>query len=225
MPCHTTLGNPALSHAPDPSNETHGARSNLRLSSTHDCQNPQSIHDVLMKLAVRPILSAIFAGALSSCFNNPPPPVVGANFEGGVGPFDSRGNYVEAWADDPSKWRRPSAHPPRSVQNTPPETQTTSRPAVMSTPPPTAQNTSRPTAQNTSRPTAQTTSRPTVQSTPPPTRPKVKTPETTRYTVKKGDTLSGIASRFHTSASSIAKANRISGSMIRPGQRLTIPGR
>ena len=24
----------------------------------------------------------------------------------GYGPFDSRGNYVEAWADNPSKWRR-----------------------------------------------------------------------------------------------------------------------
>jgi LysM repeat protein len=29
-----------------------------------------------------------------------------------VGPFDSRGNYVEAWADDPSKWR---PYTPREV--------------------------------------------------------------------------------------------------------------
>jgi len=28
-----------------------------------------------------------------------------ASNPGGTGPFDSRGNYVEAWADSPSKWK------------------------------------------------------------------------------------------------------------------------
>ena len=34
-----------------------------------------------------------------------------------VGPFDANGNYVEAWADDPSKWR---AYKPKDVEGDPP---------------------------------------------------------------------------------------------------------
>jgi LysM repeat protein len=43
--------------------------------------------------------------------------------------------------------------------------------------------------------------------------------------VKKGDTLSGIASRHGTSVSAIKSANRISGTLIRDGQKLVIPKR
>jgi len=50
-------------------------------------------------------------------------------------------------------------------------------------------------------------------------------PKSTRYTVKKGDTLSGIASRNSSSVSAIQKANGISGTLIRPGQSLSVPKR
>ncbi len=47
----------------------------------------------------------------------------------------------------------------------------------------------------------------------------------TSYTVRNGDTLSGIASRHGTSVGAIAQANGIRNpNLIYPGQRLTIPG-
>lgn len=45
-----------------------------------------------------------------------------------------------------------------------------------------------------------------------------------RYTVKSGDTLSGIASRHGVSVASLKSANSISGNTIKSGQRLVIPG-
>ncbi len=48
---------------------------------------------------------------------------------------------------------------------------------------------------------------------------------TQQYTVKSGDTLSGIANRFGTTTSALAKANNISNpNHIKVGQKLTIPG-
>jgi len=44
----------------------------------------------------------------------------------------------------------------------------------------------------------------------------------TVYKVRKGDTLSGIASKYHTTTSAIKKRNGLRGSMINPGQRLKI---
>lgn len=44
------------------------------------------------------------------------------------------------------------------------------------------------------------------------------------YTVKPGDTLGRIASRYGVSTASLRMTNRIRGNMIRPGQRLRIPG-
>ncbi len=43
------------------------------------------------------------------------------------------------------------------------------------------------------------------------------------YTIKSGDTLSEIASRFNVSISQLRKSNQIKGDRIRVGQRLTIP--
>ena len=45
-----------------------------------------------------------------------------------------------------------------------------------------------------------------------------------RYTVKSGDTLSGIAAKNGVSVASLRSANNISGNTIRSGQTLTIPG-
>jgi len=43
------------------------------------------------------------------------------------------------------------------------------------------------------------------------------------YTIRGGDTLSGIANRFNVSVAELRKANAIKGDRIRVGQRLTIP--
>jgi len=46
------------------------------------------------------------------------------------------------------------------------------------------------------------------------------------YYVRKGDTVSDIAERYRTSISAIARANNLRGKyLIRPGQRLNVPGR
>jgi cell wall-associated NlpC family hydrolase/LysM repeat protein len=44
-----------------------------------------------------------------------------------------------------------------------------------------------------------------------------------RYTVSRGDTLSGIARRFGTSVQALRSANGLRSDLIRPGQRLVIP--
>ena len=43
------------------------------------------------------------------------------------------------------------------------------------------------------------------------------------HTVQRGDTLYGLARRYNTSVARIRSANGLSGDVIRPGQRLTIP--
>jgi len=48
-----------------------------------------------------------------------------------VGPFDSNGNYVEAWANDPSKWR---AYSPKDVDADPPKIAKNEQPPDHSVP-------------------------------------------------------------------------------------------
>jgi LysM repeat protein len=56
-------------------------------------------------------------------------------------------------------------------------------------------------------------------------KPKPKPPAQVRYVVKKGDSLSTIARRNGSTVAAIQKANRINGTLIFPGQSLTIPKR
>ncbi len=52
-----------------------------------------------------------------------------------------------------------------------------------------------------------------------------RTPSTTAYTVRSGDTLGAIAQRTRTSLATILRLNRLSAaSVIQPGQRLRVPG-
>ncbi len=130
-----------------------------------------------------------------------------------TGPFDSRGNYVEDWVDQPDKWYRPTA----------PGTGTKSKPVIASTPDPLPEP-HIPLIQTTSPPEIVKTS-PTTNETKPKPKPKPKptTPAVSRYTVKRGDTLSTIAKRYKTTVSKIQSANGIRGSVIRVGQTLKIP--
>ena len=122
----------------------------------------------------------------------------------GTGPFDSSGNYVEAWADNPAKWRGGDRKP------TPERTTTPSRPTQTAS---TTPRQTQPTQTAASRPAATPQPRPTP-------RPQ---PQQRRYTVKRGDTLSAIARRHNTTVAGLRRANGISGDLIHPGQTLRIP--
>ncbi|WP_142827480.1 C40 family peptidase [Planococcus soli] len=63
-----------------------------------------------------------------------------------------------------------------------------------------------------------------VTSPPKVTAPKTSASSVSTYTVKAGDTLSHIARVHSTSVSSIQQLNKLSGSMIRPGQKITVRG-
>ena len=126
------------------------------------------------------------------------------NHPSGTGPFDSRGNYVEAWADDPTKWNGRSVPTPAS--NPAPERQVAQAPAISPTPAPAVQ------------PTVTTVSQPKPK--PKPTPPR---PTTRSHTVRKGDTLYGLAKKYGTTVSAIQKANALRGTTIRLGQTLKIP--
>ncbi len=179
-----------------------------------------------------------------------------------TGPFDSRGNYVEEWADNPSKWRKsggsrsphesqsdelpeialndqpPSNSVPLAPSNTNKPTQVISQTRVTQQPKPTASTASDSSSSRT-RTAASTASsssskpKPTASSSKPKpkpvlvkAKPKAKPkPKAVRYVVKKGDSLSSIASRNGTSVSALKSANGISGTLIRPGQSLSIPKR
>jgi len=49
-------------------------------------------------------------------------------------------------------------------------------------------------------------------------------PSVGRYTVRRGDTLAGVAKRFGVSPNAIAAANHLKGGRVHAGQRLRIPG-
>lgn len=198
------------------------------------------------------------------------------NHPGGTGPFDKNGNYVEAWADNPSKWgRRGPSNPVRDTvpdeapavarneqppDNAVPLVSGNSAPSVGSASArqptrgrevevanlnrkrtvdrdeepssrPKAKTTSE-TAKNTktkskaSESTATTKSKSGSSKTvakKTPTKGKATTKPPSRYVVKKGDSLSSIASRNKTSVTALQKANGIKGSVIQPGKSLVIP--
>lgn len=148
--------------------------------------------------------------AFSSCANNNS---TADNDPLGTGPFDSQGNYREDWADDPTKWRKPGSR--KAPANDLPAVAANERPPAHSSPLPPARS-------------SQATASPKPQSKPVAAKPKPKPkpkPTVTRYVVKKGDTLSAIASRHNTSVSAIQRANGIKGTLIHPGKSLVIPKR
>ncbi len=131
-----------------------------------------------------------------------------ADHPSGTGPFDSRGNYIESWADDPSKWSARSVPKPSATPTSSSQRKQDPPPIVQSAPPPPVQTTYNPPA-------------PTPKPKPKP-QPKPQ-PKYTYHTVKKGDTLYGLAKRYGTTVSKIQQANALKGSIIRPNQKLKIP--
>jgi LysM repeat protein len=56
-------------------------------------------------------LSSILISVLFSSCGNQGNPTAGGKHPRGTGPYDANGNYVEAWADNPSKWGKPRSSP------------------------------------------------------------------------------------------------------------------
>jgi LysM repeat protein len=191
------------------------------------CQIRSIRHAPAMKTVWTLLVTGVFALTLSNCANR------GGGGQSGTGPFDSRGNYVEAWADNPSKWKKTPGAPSPHEQKTDelPEIATNEQPPSNAVPIVSGGNskpapvisktqiTTKPKTTNSSSATATTKPKPkTVVK----AKPKPK-PTSVKYVVKSGDSLSSIASRTGSSVSSIQRANGISGTLIRPGQSLTIP--
>ncbi|WP_367872084.1 LysM peptidoglycan-binding domain-containing protein [Luteolibacter sp. Populi] len=162
-----------------------------------------------------------------------------------TGPFDARGNYVEAWADNPSKWRKGSAEiveaqpdrpaadvpvvPPAIIaaNATPKPISTTTRTIIRKPTPTTVSNSKTKPKSSSTASSSKSKSKPVVvkpKTTPKKQVVKVK-PKANRYTVKAGDNLNAIAKRHGTTASAVQRANGLksTNSIIRPGQSLTIP--
>ncbi|MES2474511.1 MAG: LysM peptidoglycan-binding domain-containing protein [Verrucomicrobiota bacterium] len=191
-----------------------------------------------MKPALWILPSCALALMLTSCGNSGS----SNNPDAVTGPFDSNGNYREDWADNPSKWRKSSGSPsPHELRTDelPEIAGNTDQPPSNSVPlvsPSRSSSASSSPSGTTTRVISQTrvsekpksvtkvvsAPKPKAKPKPKPAPVKVK-PKSVRYTVKKGDSLSSIASRTGSSVSAIRSANGISGTLIRPGQTLTIP--
>jgi LysM repeat protein len=188
-----------------------------------------------MKLVLWTFASCAFILTLSSCGNSGG----GGSQQAGTGPFDRQGRYIEEWADNPSKWRKPGNSPsphelrsddlPEIAQNEQPPQNANplapSKPApVISKPTVTAKPTDKPVVIASVPSTAPP--KPVAAKPKPKAKPVVKAkpkPKSVTYVVKSGDSLSVIAGRTGSSINAIKSANGISGTLIRPGQVLKIP--
>lgn len=203
-----------------------------------------------MKPVLWMLVSCAFALTFSSCGNSGGG---GGSPQATTGPFDKNGNYVEEWADNPTKWRKnggtPSPHeiksdelPEIAKNDQPPQNSVplVTSSASVNKPAPTISQTQITKSKSKTekpnqvvvktrpleKPTTVTASKPKPKPKPVLVKAKPKPkPKSTRYVVKQGDSLSAIASRTGASVSAIKAENGISGTMIRPGQSLVIPKR
>lgn len=181
----------------------------------------------------------VVSGLVSSCTSGG-----GGLADTGYGPFDSRGNYVEAWADNPSKWTRRSFSkdasqdlddasllaandsPPSNM--TPITTSTSTRSSEVSRiqPSTTTKSATKPrTTSLASTNHSKTKSSAVVAQAGTKSKTVASKPTSTRVSVKKGDTLSGLASRYGSSVSAIQRANGMRDTKLAIGRSLVIPRR
>ncbi len=187
--------------------------------------------------------------ALASCTNFGSGPGFGTtgSQQAGTGPFDENGNYIEAWADNPSKWRKSggarSPHelgtdeiPKIAKSEQPPQNSIPLYPSTLIARSKSSGLKSKAevakadavktsvkssTKSAASKSTAKTTGKSTTAKASPAKSPT----KSTRYVIKQGDSLSSIASRMGCSVSALKSANGISGTAIRAGRSLTIPSK
>lgn len=192
------------------------------------CQGDRPLHTPVVRLC----LSILATGCLALLGGCSWTGSSTAGHPSDTGPFDSRGNYVEEWADSPSKWRRRSSQPTESqpgpdlvakndqIRVAPAPSRPQATPPVV-----TASRPSTPVAAKPKPSTGPTSASTTPKPKPKPvvSKPKPKKPAVTRVTIKKGDTLSGLARRYGTTVGAIKRANGMSGDMIRAGKTLVIP--
>ena len=185
---------------------------------------PSTIYDRAMRLIFWLPFPYALMLVLTGCANHG-----GAgNDPVGTGPFDSNGNYREEWANDPAKWRKPGKSAPTANDDLPVVTKNEQPPPnanplapQTATPPKTSSSHGKSTAQASTR---HTDEHKTTSSKPKPHTTRSSS-SSTRHVVKKGDSLSSLAHRYHTSVSAIQKANNLSGTLIRDGKSLVIPKR
>lgn len=159
------------------------------------------------------ILASCGNGASGSGGRNTIEVVKKPGFNQNHGPFDSRGNYREEWADNPP--RRVFVSPTDVNKPTGIPTQVAYVPPVEL--PPVVQNKPRPTQ---SRPTYVA---PKPKPKPIYVKPKPKRKAPIVHTVKTGDTLYGLSLRYKSGVKTIQIANGLKGTTIRIGQKLKIP--
>ncbi|MCX8497357.1 MAG: LysM peptidoglycan-binding domain-containing protein [Akkermansiaceae bacterium] len=184
--------------------------------------------------------------ALASCTNFGGGPGFGTtgSQQAGTGPFDENGNYVEAWADNPSKWRKSggarsphelgtdeipkiakSEQPPQNSIPLYPSTlfarskSSGAKPKVELAKAAAAKSSVKSATKTAEKSSAKTTGKSTTAKASPAKSPT----KSTRYVIKQGDSLSSIASRMGCSVAALKSANGISGTAIRAGRSLTIP--
>jgi LysM repeat protein len=175
------------------------------------------------------LLGLLSASAIiTSCSSGSSGSMAGA----GHGPFDSRGNYVEAWADNPEMWKgRSNSSPSLDAQpepimlaanDTPPASMT----SVASAPTRSATVSTASIKPRTSTTSVSTKPRTTVAKTtvkPKTVASKSRNSSSSRVMVKKGDTLYGLALRHKSSVSAIQKANGMRDTKLSVGRSLVIP--
>ncbi|MFM2170702.1 MAG: hypothetical protein RI957_931 [Verrucomicrobiota bacterium] len=183
-------------------------------------------------------------GLLGACFLISSCARVGGGLaDTGYGPFDSRGNYVEAWADNPSKWTRrsfsndssPEAddatllaandNPPANM--TPITSSTSTSSGKVSRVNPTTAISAHTIKSGNATKVSSSGTKPKSSATLATQSTKSKTvaskPRSTRVLVKKGDTLSALAMRHGSSVSAIQRANGMRDTKLAIGRSLVVP--
>lgn len=147
-------------------------------------------------------------------------------FQADHGPFDSRGNYIESWADNPPKRSYKSSRTTSKKTTKPSNSSSSSyKPKSTYTPAPKPTVKPKPTTTYAPKTTYKPKPKPKVTVKPKP-KPKKITPKTKPpiiHVVRKGDTVYGVARKYSANPSAIIKANNIKGGLIRLGQRLIVP--